>query len=422
MFSRLCLVGLIILCLLPISAHIVSAQNQACIPILGQKWTKSYVGVYVAGGVSDIQRQQLLLSLNVWYSAQQWFIDSYEGGVSKPYLFYLTDSPGDGVITVSFLIGEGLSFAGRALNFAYTVPGNAYVRGDIQINLPPDRASNPNDLEVESIILHELGHGLGLGHSEIQSDAMYAIDNYPQSYGLPSTLDLYAVYMLKQAADPSALGGSICLQSQIPYGIPPWIQQNPTSTVISYPGGKFAGQYSYSLTGNPIVVGQSGTLRLTLGAVGDYPIRVVSLSARTASEQSLTPTESLPQELDPGSPQQFNFQLQQSDTNSVGTYSITFQLGFQLLTSAGWSSQTNYGTLTASYEVMSPATLTLTAPTAYCGASSCVVNGHTITFAQEIPPSPPLDVLWWLILGAILVLALIIGLKKASKSKEAKKD
>lgn len=91
----------------------------------------------------DIQRQQVLLALNIWYSAEQWFIDSYEVGTGAPYLFYLTDSPGDGVITVSFLIGQGLSFAGRALNFAYTVPGNAFVRGEIQINLPPDHASNP---------------------------------------------------------------------------------------------------------------------------------------------------------------------------------------------------------------------------------------------------------------------------------------
>ena len=415
------LVGIMALCLLAIGTNFVLAQSQACIPISGQKWTKSYIGVYVATGVSDVQRQQVLLALNVWYSAQQWFIDSYEGGVGTPYLFYLTDTPGDGVITVSFLIGEGLSFAGRALNFAYTVPGNSYVKGDIQINLPPDRASNPNDLEVESIILHELGHGLGLGHSDIQSDAMYAIDNYPQSYGLPSTLDLYAVYTLKQAADPSSLSNSICLPSQIPYGIPPWIQQNSGNTVISYPGGKFTGQYSYSPTANPITAGQFATFQLTVGAVGDFPIRVVSLTAQTASEPALTPTESLPQELDPGNPQQFTFQLQGGDTNSVGTHSMIIQLGFQVLTTAGWSSQQNSRTITTSYDVVSPATVEFTAPTASCGPSACTVNGQIITFAQYVPASPPLDLLWWLILGAIMVLALVIGLNKASKSKKGKK-
>jgi len=335
------------------SAHLVFAQGQACIPVFGQKWAKSYIGVYVAGGVSDVQRQQVLLAMNIWYSAQQWFIDSFEGGTGTPYLFYLTDSPGEGVITVSFLIGQGLSFAGRALNFAYTVPGNAYVKGEIQINLPPERASNPNDLEVESIILHELGHGLGLGHSGIESDAMYAIDNYPQNYGLPSTLDLYAVYMLKQTTDPSSLGGSVCLPSQVAYGIPPWIKQNPGNTVIAYPGGKFTGGYTYSYAVSPINVRQGGVFQLNVKCVGDYPIRVVSLNAQTDLGRSLTPSEPLPQELEPGNQAQFTFQLQGSDTSSMGTHSIAFQLGFQLLTTEGWSSQTNYRALSANYEVIS---------------------------------------------------------------------
>lgn len=170
--------------------------------------------------------------------------------------------------------------------------------------------------------------------------------------------------------------------------------------------------------GLAFLAGQFATFQLTVGAVGDFPIRVVSLTAQTASEQALTPTESLPQELDPDNPQQFTFQLQGGDANSVGTHSIIIQLGFQLLTTGGWSSQTNYGTLTAPYDVIasSPETLVVTAPTAYCGSSGCTVNGVTIPFAQNVPPSPPLDVLLWVILAAVLVLALIFGLSKASKS------
>lgn len=387
MFFRLPLLGLIILLLLPMSTHVVSAQSPACIPIFGQKWPNSYIGVYVAGGVSDIQRQQVLLALNIWYSSQQWFIDSFEGGVGTPYLFYLTDGPGEGVITVSFLIGQGLSFAGRALNFAYTVPGNAYVKGEIQINLPPDRASNPTDLMVESIILHEFGHGLGLGHSDIQSDAMYAIDNYPQSYGLPSTLDLYAVYMLKQSADPSALGGSVCLPSQIGYGIPPWVQQNPSNTVIVYPGGKFTGGFTYSFTASPIVVGQTGTLQLTLNGAGDYPIRIVALNAQTDSGQTLAQSESLPRELEPGNQHQFTFQLQGSNTGSVGTHSITLELGFQVLTTEGWSSQTNYRTFSANYEVTSAP---LPQP----------IQTHSAETTNQGSPSSPAP----LVVGAIIVI------------------
>ena len=66
--------------------------------------------------------------------------------------------------------------------------GGQYPNVEIQINLSPDHATKPEDLYVEDIILHELGHALGLGHSQNEQDAMYAVvDNIPKSYGLPST-------------------------------------------------------------------------------------------------------------------------------------------------------------------------------------------------------------------------------------------
>ena len=79
------------LSLLLLSASVLASVRTAhasdCIPVFGQKWAKSYIGVYIAGGVGDVQRQQVLLALDIWYSAQQWFIDSFEGGVGTPYLF-----------------------------------------------------------------------------------------------------------------------------------------------------------------------------------------------------------------------------------------------------------------------------------------------------------------------------------------------
>lgn len=351
-FHSLGLLGLATLYLLVLNAHVaVSAQGQTCIPVLGQKWTKNYIGVYVAAGVSDIQRRQVLLALNVWYSAQQWFIDSFEAGVGSPYLFYLTDSPHDAAITVSFLIGQGLSFAGRTVNFTYTVPGNAFIMGEVQINLPPSRASNPDDLEVESVILHEFGHVLGLGHSDIQSDAMYAIDNYPQNYGLPSTLDLYAVYLLKQTPDPSSLGGSICLPSEIGYGVPPWVRQNGSTISIVYPGGKFVSIYAYTFTASPIAVGKIGVGQLFLKNAGQYPVRVVTLTAQTNSSQILIPDDPLPQELDPGISENFTFLLQGADTKFEGTHTIVFHVGFQTLATGGWLLQTDNRTLPGTYEV-----------------------------------------------------------------------
>jgi hypothetical protein len=46
-----------------------SANAQQSIELTGFKWPRNYIGVYVASGVSDTQRKQVLFALNVWYSA-----------------------------------------------------------------------------------------------------------------------------------------------------------------------------------------------------------------------------------------------------------------------------------------------------------------------------------------------------------------
>ena len=98
----------------------VSAQD--CMAIEGFKWPRSYVGVYIAAGTNDIQRRQAFLAMSVWFSAQIWFIDSYQNQRGVPYLLYSADQPGDGIITLSFFVGEGESFGGRT---------NLFIRGSV---------------------------------------------------------------------------------------------------------------------------------------------------------------------------------------------------------------------------------------------------------------------------------------------------
>lgn len=190
------------------------------------------------------------------------------------------------------------------------------------------------------------------------------------------------------------------------------MQQNANVVSIVYPGGKFVSSYTYSFAASPITVGQSGTFQLNLNDAGDYPVRIVALNAQTDSGQTLTPSESMPQELDPDSQQQFTFQLEGSNTNSIGTHSLTLQLGFQVLTTGGWSSQTEYRTLSANYEVTSAPLL----------PQQTYIQTLGIPLTQNVPTSPPIDFLMWSIVAAILVLALIIGLNKASKSSRKHKE
>jgi len=349
---RLSVVFTVLLFSLLMLQHVGFVKAEQCIPIEGLKWPKNYVGVYVAGGVGDAQRKQVLFALNVWYSAEKWFIDSFEGGRGTPYLLYLADQPGDNTITVSFFIGQNEPFAGRWLGGVYVTPSNTYVRGDIQINLPPDHAANPDDLEVESIILHELGHALGLGHSDIKEDAMYPIDNYPQSYGLPSTLDLLAVYQLSQSGNPADLGGSVCLTGSIPYGRPPWVQQNQNGQfTITFPIGPFDSSYVYEIAYIPtLTVGDTETYTVTLKCTGNLPMKLEVASAQTDFGQTLTPGESFPFVVDPGQSHSLTYQFATSAIG-LGKHTINFRVGFRVLTTSGWAADLRYGSFSSSFQV-----------------------------------------------------------------------
>jgi hypothetical protein len=354
------------------SFFVTEAHAQSCIDLIGLRWSKSYVGVYIASGTNDVQRRQVLFALRVWWAAQNWFIDSFTGRAGIPWLPYLTDRPDEGAISVSFFIGQGVDFGGRAITEG---TGEEFTKARVQINLPPDRAGNPDDLFVESVILHELGHAIGLGHTQIEGDAMNgAIDTSPRNYGLPSTLDLYALYTLSQT-QPGQLGNAICLPSDVGYGLPPWVEQRPDGTFIltmPVPGFDVNAEAPYKYP-TSINKGGSAEITTTFRNNGRYPLEVISETARPDFSSTVRSNEQLPLVVEPNSEQILTHTIVIPDSVNIGTHTITMHLEIRCLTLEGWSSEAASSDQSFSFEVTEPQVFTA---------------GYTATVGVN-PASPP---------------------------------
>jgi len=374
-----------------VSATGTSQTMQNCIAIEGFKWPRSYIGVYITTGTNDVQKQQALFAMSVWFSAQTWFVDSYQNQHGIPYLLYLSDQPGEGVITLSFFVGEGVDFGGRTI-YSY---GGQYPSVQIQINLPPDRAQNPRDLFVEDIILHEMGHALGLGHSQDEQDAMFAsVDSTPKSYGLPSTLDLAALYQLSQVSDPSSMGGSFCLSGIVAYGLPPWLQQTQSGFILQIPTYQIGAQTAGSLVvASQKTISLGGTAQITakISNTGSYPMRVVSASAQPDFESPITPNEPLPLMIDAGEQGSLTFSLVIPTTTNIGQHQITIGIEVVGLATDGWSQNIESKSVSIAITVTQPQPVA-SYPTTCDSQGNCgiVVNIRTETInpCQEVNCNP----------------------------------
>jgi hypothetical protein len=389
----------------PTAFLVTKAHAQSCIDLIGLKWSRSYIAVYIASGTNDVQRKQVLFALQVWLAAQNWFIDSFAQGAGTPWLLYLTDRADEGAISVSFFIGQGVSFGGRAISEG---TGEEFTRARVQINLPPDRAGDPDDLYVESVILHELGHAMGLGHTEIEADAMNGvIDTSPRNYGLPSTLDLYALYKLSQVQGVGELGGTVCLQSDVGYGLPPWVEQKPDGTVIlriTVPGFGLNIEAPFKYPSS-IDRGGSSEVTTTFRNNDRYPYAVTSDTARPDFGSAVRPNEQLPLVVEPNSEHILTHTIVVPHGVSIGTHTVTMHIEVVPLTLEGWSSEAASADQSFSFEVTEPQVFIGTGYTATVGVNPA---SSPTSATSPIPSSGEGFPWWWIIFIAFWVVLLAI--------------
>jgi hypothetical protein len=208
-------------------------------PIYGFSWPTHSIPVLIEPS-SPNATHAVERAMSTWNLAQQWFITTYRAGAGTPFSFYETNSTSDSMVTVAFNQTQTMDDLGVThWNELHDQQGVIkVVTVSMSLDLTSQTGQVLSDSELQTLATHELGHALGLDHTTFSaSDLM----NHEPKVMFPSTLNLYAVYLLSQSSNKNNLPQQpVTLPDNIPYvmvsqaqldtATPPAVQSATTSS------------------------------------------------------------------------------------------------------------------------------------------------------------------------------------------------
>mgnify|MGYP002153794104 CR=1 FL=1 len=374
---------------------------------MGFTWPRRDISVYVSGNVEQAHRDAVLLAARIWIAAQGWFSETYMANEGYPFFLYMSDKPVEGAITISFVASASKVMGGDT---QVSISNGIPTEVSIYVNLP-GVSVQAGDPYVQSVLLHELGHALGLGHTRVEGDLMYgATEGRPSTIPLPSTLDLYALFLSGQGKREAPCR----LPSSISYASPSWISQGRLKVPPYYGESRYQFTYSYS---RPAIVGSNLRLGIRIDNTGKKPVKVINTTVVCDwNPESPIISTNVTDVVQPGSDLSFAWQVPVSSNVSLGNHTFVFRTWTATLEADGWSllmPKLSEKTVIVPV-VKATGNPALTSTPTVSTATSPTATSPTAPTSQMTPT--------YALLGLVMVVVIVAALALSRRSKIAESD
>jgi hypothetical protein len=182
---------------------LTQAQAQYSLDLDGVTWNHSIIKVLVVpqDGASwwwkPSYLNSTLRSIGEWNNAIQAFALNYSsfsylsGLRMVPTVSHVLNYSFDVYISWAQALSAGIDEIGLTA-MTYT-PSGRMINCTISLAAEDSQGIVLNEVDMQNVALHELGHSLGLGHSDYSGDVMYPRSTLNRPVDRLSTLDLYGI-------------------------------------------------------------------------------------------------------------------------------------------------------------------------------------------------------------------------------------